>query len=72
MLLVSCILFKIEERHNIRMPRFQVYGHNSRSFVSSLIYVSSGVIINSQHWNNTIGCTIGPGDIASTGTNITN
>ncbi|ABZ79998.1 hypothetical protein pCPXV0193 [Cowpox virus] len=54
MFLVSCILFKIEERHNIRMPRFQVYGHNSRPFVSSLIYVSSGVIINSQHWNNTV------------------
>ena len=69
---LSVILSEIEEFENVGMPGFDVDGECSRSLVSSLIDVSSGVVEDSEHGDDSIGVTVRSSDVGSGSTNVVN
>ena len=51
---LSMILSQVDEIHDIGVPGFNVYRECARSFVASLIDITSGGIIGAEHWNDAI------------------
>ena len=53
------VLPEVKELENVGMPRFEVDGKGSGTFVASLIDVTGSGIVRTQHWNNAIRITVG-------------
>ena len=54
------------------MPWFQVNGERSGPLVAALVNITSGVIEDPEHWNDTVGRSIGATDVGAGGTNAVN
>ena len=70
--LLSVILSKVEEFENVCVPRFEVDSESSWTFVSSLIDVTSRVVVNTEHGDDTVRVTVGSSDVRTSRTNVVN
>ncbi|KAI6757641.1 hypothetical protein HG531_003466 [Fusarium graminearum] len=67
-LLLTVILSEIKELEDVGVPWFKVDGEGTRSLVTTLVNVTSSVVEHTQHGNDTVGSTIGTGDVRASGT----
>ena len=66
---------KIEQDNeikNIRMPGLDIHCKRTFSFSATLIHVARCIVENTQHWNNSIRCSVSPFDVRSSCTNVVN
>jgi hypothetical protein len=71
-LLLTVVLSKIKELEDVRVPGLKVDSESTRSLVATLVNVTSSVVENTQHGNDTVGSTVGTSDIRASGTDSVN
>ena len=64
----SCFFFtvvlpQVEELKYVGMPWFNINGKCARALVSSLVYISCGCVVRTEHGYNTIGVAIGTSNV---------
>jgi hypothetical protein len=67
--LLTVVLSEIKELEDIRVPGLEVDGESTRSLVSTLVDIAGSVVEDTQHGNDTVGSTVGSGDVGASGTN---
>mmetsp|Transcript_15377 Transcript_15377/g.34459 ORF Transcript_15377/g.34459 Transcript_15377/m.34459 type:complete len:235 (+) Transcript_15377:1377-2081(+) len=59
----SVVLSQIEERVNVRVPRFQIHRDGSLPFATSLIDIPRGIVVHPQHRNDPVRSTVGAANV---------
>ena len=67
---VTVVLAQVQKLKDVCMPWFQVNGNASLALASSLVDVTSSVVEDAQHGNNTVGGSVGTANVGLTGTNV--
>ena len=71
-LLLTVVLAKVEELEDIGVPRLEVDGESTRTLVTTLVNVASGIVEDAEHRNDTVGRAVGTSDIGASGANTVN
>lgn len=67
-LLFAVVLAQVKELKDICVPGLKVDGKGTRSLVATLIDVSGSVVEDTKHGGDTVGGTVGTGDVGAGGT----
>lgn len=66
------VLAKVEELEHISVPGLKVDGEGTRALVATLVDISGSVVEDTEHGNDTVGSTVGTGNVRTGSTDAVN
>ncbi len=60
---LSMVFTEVEEFEDVSVPWLDIHGSGARMLVATLVHITSGGVVGSQHRHDSVGISIGSGNV---------